>query len=99
MARTEPIPIGISETRGRLSEILEGVASKHETFLITRRGRPIARLAPPVTVASEAPSLRELPGWTEGSDPFFETIDQVVEERSACPPMCVRDSRLREKRC
>jgi prevent-host-death family protein len=40
------IEVGVFEAKTRLSELVEQVASGGEDVLITRRGRPAARLVP-----------------------------------------------------
>jgi prevent-host-death family protein len=39
-------PVGLFEAKTHLSELCEAVATKRETVVITRRGKPLVRLEP-----------------------------------------------------
>lgn len=84
----EMISMNVAEAKARLSEILGRVAHGGETVLITRRGKPMAKLVPPQ--AAEVPHLAEVKGWLEDDDLFFTTMDSIVEERSEHLPGAVR---------
>ena len=84
MSHNEATAFNVSEAKRQFSDLLGRVAYGGESILITRRGRPMARLVPPT--ASQAPRLRDLRGWMEEDDPFFETVDRIVEERSKHTP-------------
>jgi prevent-host-death family protein len=54
------------------------VAFGKKHILITKRGKPMARLVP----ADESNMhLRDAKGWLEGDDPFFDEIDRIVQDR------------------
>jgi prevent-host-death family protein len=89
MRRTEETAVNVSEAKRRFSDLLGRVAYGGESVLITRRGRPMARLVPPD--AALTPRLRDLRGWLEDDDPFFEAIDRIVEERSKHTPRVFLD--------
>ena len=38
--------VGIFEAKTKLAELCDEVAHRHETIIITRRGKPVARLVP-----------------------------------------------------
>lgn len=76
--------MNVSEAERPFSDLLGRVAYGGESVLITRRGRPMARLVPPD--AALMPKLRDLRGWLEDDDPFFEAIDRIVEDRSSHTP-------------
>lgn len=85
MRRTTVESVNVAEAKRRLSDLLGRVAYGGETVLITRRGRPMARLVPPVsTGASEG--LAEVQGWLRNEDPFFGRVDEVVAARAGHVP-------------
>ena len=55
-----------------------------EPILITRRGKPTAKLVP--MEAEEAQPLTKVQGWLDDDDPFFAAIDSIVEDRSRRTP-------------
>ncbi len=81
--------VGISELKTRTSEIIRRVREANETFLITYRGRPVAKLGPvqdTVTqVAGDRSILEEMDRiavevtkhWPEG----VSAVDAVAEDR------------------
>lgn len=89
MPRTEATAVNVSEAKRHFSDLLGRVAYGGESILITRRGRPMARLVPPT--AFQAPRLRDLRGWLNEDDPFFETVDRIVETRSERSPRVFLD--------
>jgi prevent-host-death family protein len=73
-----------AEAKTRFSDLLARVAYGGETILITRWGRPMARLVP---VGREEPGhLAEVRGWLDGGDPFFAEIEALVQARKAHQP-------------
>ena len=62
--------VGISELKTRTSEIIRRVREANETFLITYRGRPVARLRP-----IEGPETEQF----ETSEVLAE-MDRIAEE-------------------
>lgn len=89
MSDTEAKAVNVSEAKRHFSDLLGRVAYGGETILITRRGRPMARLVP--LSVPLAPRLRDLQGWLDEDDPFFETIDRIVDERSKHTPRVLLD--------
>jgi prevent-host-death family protein len=89
MARSEATAVNVSEAKRHFSDLLGRVAYGGESILITRRGRPMARLVPPS--ASQEPRLRDLRGWLDEEDPFFEAVDKIVESRSERTPRVLLD--------
>ena len=70
--------ISVAEAKKHFSEILSKVAYGKEQVLITKRGKPMARLIP----ANQAERhLGESKGWLDDEDPFFEIMDQIVRDR------------------
>ena len=72
----------VAEAKKRFSDLLGRVAFGGESFVITRRGRPMARLAP-LTAAS---SSTEYPP-ASGANPFESTDEQpgTLSEPAAAP--------------
>lgn len=80
---TTATSINVAEAKRGFSDLVGRVAHAGETFVITRRGRPMAQLSP---LAAEAKPVGEVRGWLEDDDPFFDAIDDVVSRRQAHPP-------------
>jgi prevent-host-death family protein len=76
-----PASVNVAEAKRQLSDLLGRVAYGRETVVITRRGRPMARLVP-----AEEPragqALAAVRGWLEDDDPFFAAIDSIMSARS-----------------
>lgn len=76
-------PIPASVFKRHLSEYLARVAYRRERFIISRRGKPIAQLAPPDDASAP---LGRSGGWLEDSDEFFSIIGSIVADREAHTP-------------
>ncbi len=83
--------LNVAEAKKRLSDLLGRVAYGGETILITRRGKPMAKLVP-VDAPTEAEHLDQVEGWLEDGDPFFAAVDQRVEARHHHTPRVLRES-------
>ncbi|MFZ0929279.1 MAG: type II toxin-antitoxin system prevent-host-death family antitoxin [Syntrophobacteraceae bacterium] len=70
--------ISVAEAKKHLSELLGRVAYGGEQIVITKRGKPLARLVP---ATEESKHLAEAKGWLNDEDDFFEIIDHIVEGR------------------
>ena len=70
--------ISVAEAKRHFSELLGKVAYGNEQILITKRGQPMARLVP---ANHSEKHLGDVKGWLDEKDPFFEAIDQIVENR------------------
>jgi prevent-host-death family protein len=82
------LELNVAEAKKRFSDLLGRVAYGGESVLITRRGRPMARLVP---VAGEsAPHLANVRGWLDDDDPFFEAVERIVASRSRRVPRALR---------
>jgi len=78
-ANPEDTSMNVAEAKRRLSDLLGRVAFGNESFLITRRGKPMARLVP---VSSGPPArLGDSPGWLDDDNPFFADLDRLIAER------------------
>jgi len=82
--------VSVAETRKHLAEILSKVAYGGETFIISKKGRPMARLVPiaPVPASVEKPAtLGTMKGWLTDDDPFFEALEMIREESRRHPTL------------
>lgn len=70
--------ISVAEAKKHVSEILGEVAYSKKRILITRRGRPMARIIP---VDETRQHLGDVKGWLDENDPFFRTIDSIILKR------------------
>ncbi len=80
----ETAAINVAEAKRSLSELLGRVAFAGETVIITRRGRPMAKLVP-VEDAGDG-RLTDVRGWLDEDDPFFSAVDACVGARSEHAP-------------
>ena len=84
--------VTVAAAKDRFSELLGRVAFGGETVLITRRGRPMAKLVPPNS--GEAPAhLADLTGWLDDRHPLFGVLDDMVERRSQHLPRVLKQAR------
>ena len=88
--------VNVAEAKRRLSDLLGRVVYGGETVLITRRGRPMARLVPPGEVG-EGQGLAAARGWLEADDPFFAAVDTAVAARAKHRPRIQRRGRGRAR--
>ncbi len=69
--------VSVVEAKRDFSELLGRVAAGRESFTITRRGKPMAVLAP----TTPAEGLQSLKGWLDNDDLFFKNIKKIVSQR------------------
>lgn len=81
--------INIAEAKKHFSELIGQVAYAKKKLLITKRGKPMARLIP---VEDKARHLSEAQGWLEDNDPFFKTIERIVDDRIDHTPRALASS-------
>lgn len=84
--------LNVAEAKKRFSELLGRVTYAGEAVLITRRGKPMAKLVP---VADAPPRHFEWPskGWLDDDDPFFEIVADVVAQRARHRPRALAPAR------
>jgi prevent-host-death family protein len=78
-----PQSMSVAEAKKHLSELLGRVAFGREEFVITKRGKPMARLVP---AEENVKHLGQAEGWLDEGDEFFQTMDRIVEDRSKHVP-------------
>ncbi len=81
--------VNVAEAKKHFSELLGRVAYGKKQILITKRGKPMARLVP---AEENNRHLADASGWLKEDDPFFETIDQIVKERSVHLPRILKET-------
>jgi len=94
--RKSTTSLNVAEAKRRLSELIGRVAFGHETVLITRRGRPMARLAP-VGEATPAPHLADVRGWLDDDDPFLAEVEEIVAGRAGHRPRVMAAQKPRRR--
>jgi prevent-host-death family protein len=80
--------VSVAEAKKHLSELLGRVAFGKEHIIITKRGKPMARLVP---AEEEVKHLAEAKGWLDNGDAFFETMDRIVLERAKRTPRAMTE--------
>ena len=81
--------INVAEAKKHFSELLGQVAYGKKHILITKRGKPMARLIPADEINVH---LSNAKGWLDDDDPFFEAIDRIIRERSKHVPRIFREN-------
>jgi prevent-host-death family protein len=81
----------VAEAKRKFSDLLGRVAYGGETILITRRGKPMAKLVP--VEETTIPHPADIEGWLDDDDPFFDAIDAIVATRIERTPRVVEDER------
>ncbi len=96
MRRAAAETVNVAEAKKRLSDLLGRVAYGGETVLITRRGRPMARLVPPGPLEG-GEGLASVRGWLEDDHPFFHDVDEAVAARDRHRPRAHAARRRRSR--
>lgn len=79
--------VNVAEAKKHFSELLGQVAFGKKHILITKRGKPMARLVP----ADETNMhLGQVKGWLDNDDPFFDQIDRIVRDRAKHTPRVLK---------
>jgi prevent-host-death family protein len=76
--------VSVADAKREFSDLLGRVAYGGETVLITRRGKPMAKLVP--VEREERETRFSGVGWLDDDDPFFEIMDQIVAARARHRP-------------
>lgn len=72
--------LSVAEAQHQLMELVERVDQEGEIILLSIKGRPVAKLVP-AEPARQVEHLADVQGWLEDDDPFFTTIEEIVEAR------------------
>ena len=78
--------VNVAEAKKKVSELLGRVAFGKKHILITKRGKPMARLAPADEINLHLSNAR---GWLEDDDPFFAAIDRIIQDRAKHRPRTI----------
>ena len=81
--------INIADAKKHFSELVGRVAYAKERLLITKRGKPMARLVP---IEESERHLGDARGWLDDTDPFFSAIERIVEDRNKHVPRILIES-------
>jgi len=84
--------VSVAEAKKHFSDLLGRVAYRGERITISKRGKPMAVLVPAAEVPGQK-GLRQVRGWLDPSDPFFEVMDQIVSDREKHFPRVYRSTR------
>jgi prevent-host-death family protein len=88
VTRGQPQAFDVSETRKRFSELVARVAFGGATILVTRRGRPMARLVP-VEASDGVRHLADVEGWLPEGCAFLRNVEEIVAARTSRRPRVV----------
>jgi prevent-host-death family protein len=80
--------VNVAKAKKHFSELLGQVAFGKKRILITKRGKPMARLVPADELEMHLCDAR---GWLENNDPFFDTIDRIILDRSKHVPRMLKE--------
>lgn len=76
--------VGVAEAKKSLSDLLSRVAYQGVSFVIEKRGRPLARLVP--MARRRRRGLADVRGWLDDADPFFTAMEHITAARHARRP-------------
>ena len=79
--------VNVAEAKKHFSELLGKVAYGKEEIVITKRGRPMARLIP---AEHSERHLGDVKGWLDENDPFFDNINLIIQDRKNHVPRVAR---------
>ncbi|HEY7698574.1 MAG TPA: type II toxin-antitoxin system prevent-host-death family antitoxin [Vicinamibacteria bacterium] len=99
MGKERATSVSVADAKREFSDLLGRVAYGGESILITRRGRPMARLVPIDQELGEGETPGAgIRGWLDDDDPFFEIVDEIVAARARHKPRVLGRSRSRESK-
>ncbi len=81
--------VNVAEAKKHFSELLGQVAFGKKHILITKKGRPMARLVPVDEINRH---LSQAKGWLENDDPFFDEIKRIIQDRPKHVPRVLRNT-------
>jgi len=85
------VTVNIAKAKKQFSELLGQVAFGKKHILITKRGKPMARLVPADEIDAH---LSQAKGWLEDDDPFFDAIDGIVKDRGKHISRILKDDKV-----
>ena len=81
--------VNVAEAKKHFSELLGQVAFGKKHILITKRGKPMARLVPVDEINRH---LSQAKGWLQNDDPFFDEIDRIIAKRRKHVPRVLKET-------
>jgi prevent-host-death family protein len=87
--------INVADAKRAFSDLLGRVAYGRETIVITRRGRPMAKLVPIREQQQQGNELVHVKGWLDEDDAYFEIVDEIVADRQRHVPRVLKNKRAR----
>jgi prevent-host-death family protein len=84
--------VSVAEAKKHFSDLLARVAYRGERITISKRGKPMAVLVPTAEVSKQM-GMKQIKGWLEPSDPFFDVMDQIVADREKHLPRIFKSRR------
>jgi prevent-host-death family protein len=88
-ARPAEEQVSVAAAKNRLSELLGRVAYGGVTVLITRRGRPMAKLVATES-ADRGGGLADVEGWLDDKHPFIAAVESSVAARARHLPRVLK---------
>jgi len=85
------VTVNIAKAKKHFSELLGQVAFGKKHILISKRGKPMARLVPADEIDAH---LSQAKGWLEDDDPFFDAIDGIVKDRGKHISRILKDDKV-----
>jgi prevent-host-death family protein len=82
------LTVNIAKAKKNFSELVGQVAFGKKHILITKRGKPMARLVP---ADENDKHLSDAKGWLENDDPFFEIMDGIFRDRTKHVPRILKE--------
>jgi len=89
-----PQTIGIADAKKHFSDLLGQVAYGKKQIIITKRGKSMALLVP-IDVDVNDKHLARAKGWLKEDDPFFKTIENIVQSRIRHPSRLLTNMKLK----
>jgi prevent-host-death family protein len=81
--------VNVAMAKNHFSELLGRVAYGGETVVITRRGKPMAKLVPPDSIAPGT-GLADVKGWMDDDHPFLAAVSDIVAARRRHLPRALK---------
>jgi prevent-host-death family protein len=87
--------VGVAEAKKSLSSLLGRVSRRGESFVIQKRGTPVARLVP--MDGAPRSGLADVRGWLKDGDPFLAVMEEITAARHARRPRSAPVARRRSR--
>ena len=84
IAPTKTTEVSMAEAKARLSELVRRVELADETIIITRRGKPVAKMVPAAEDGRKSPKedwVLRVAGMLDDAPEVFDAIDEIYQSR------------------